>query len=173
MVRGGKAVRSRTDYILGTYCSLFWNVAVRDPHHNSDHYMVMGLWCGLDGHVPEETAVSPQDVVRPGPYCLPPSHHGPRPPFSSPLPLPRKEVRHHVLKPRLRYLRRYLRPSPVALHVSQISVEVPHHYECGASWLIAQGRDNPLYRPSVVGGEVTSNDVPSPPDGHHLEATCW
>ena len=43
MVRGGKAVSSRTDYILGTDHSLFRNVAVRDPHHNSDHYMVMGL----------------------------------------------------------------------------------------------------------------------------------
>ena len=40
---GGKAVRSRTDYILGTDRSLFRNVAVRDPRYNSDHYMVMGL----------------------------------------------------------------------------------------------------------------------------------
>ena len=31
MVRGGKAVRSRMDYILGTDRSLFRNVAVRDP----------------------------------------------------------------------------------------------------------------------------------------------
>ena len=33
---------SRTDYILGTDLRLFRNVAVRDPRHNSDHYMVMG-----------------------------------------------------------------------------------------------------------------------------------
>ena len=46
MVRGGKAIRSRTDYILGTDCSLFRNVAVRDPRHNSDHYMVVGLLRG-------------------------------------------------------------------------------------------------------------------------------
>ena len=46
MVRGGKTVRSRTDYILGTDHSLFRNVAVRDPRHNSDHYMVMGLLRG-------------------------------------------------------------------------------------------------------------------------------
>ena len=44
--RGGKAVRSRTDYILGTDRSLFRNVAVRDPRHNLDHYMVMGLLRG-------------------------------------------------------------------------------------------------------------------------------
>ena len=43
MVRRGKAVKSRTDYILGTDRSLFRNVAVRDPHHNSDHYILMGL----------------------------------------------------------------------------------------------------------------------------------
>ena len=46
MVRGGKAVRSRTDYILGTDRSLFKNVVVRDPRYNSDHYMVMGLLRG-------------------------------------------------------------------------------------------------------------------------------
>ena len=40
-------MRSTTDYILGTERSLFKNVAVRDPRHNSDHYMVMGvLWGG-------------------------------------------------------------------------------------------------------------------------------
>ena len=49
MVRGGKAVRSRTDYILGTDPSLFRNVAVQDPRHNSDHYMVMGLLRGGTG----------------------------------------------------------------------------------------------------------------------------
>ena len=49
MVRGGKAVRSRTDYILGTDRSLFRNVAVRDPRYNSDHYMVMGLLRGRYG----------------------------------------------------------------------------------------------------------------------------
>ena len=46
MVRGGKAIRSRTDYILGTDRSLFRNVAVRDPRYNSDHYMVVGLLRG-------------------------------------------------------------------------------------------------------------------------------
>ena len=29
MIRLGREVRSRTDYILGTYCRLFWNVSVR------------------------------------------------------------------------------------------------------------------------------------------------
>ena len=42
MIREGREVRPRTDYILGTDCSLFGNVSVRDPMHNSDHYMVLG-----------------------------------------------------------------------------------------------------------------------------------
>ena len=46
MVRGGEAIRYRTNYILGTDRSLFRNVAVRDPRYNSDHYMVVGLLKG-------------------------------------------------------------------------------------------------------------------------------
>ena len=42
MVREGKLVRSRTDYLLGTDRSLFRNVYIRDPRHNTDHFMVVG-----------------------------------------------------------------------------------------------------------------------------------
>ena len=42
MVREGKAVRSWTEFILGTYQSIFQNVSVRDPQHNTDHFMVVG-----------------------------------------------------------------------------------------------------------------------------------
>ena len=42
MVREGKVVRSRTYYIPGTDRRLFWNMSVRDPQHNTDHYMVLG-----------------------------------------------------------------------------------------------------------------------------------
>ena len=42
MLRKGQEVRSRTDYTLGTDRRLFRNVTVRDPRHNSDHYMVLG-----------------------------------------------------------------------------------------------------------------------------------
>ena len=41
MVREGRVIRSRTDYLLGTDRSLFRNVAVQDPRHNSDHFMVV------------------------------------------------------------------------------------------------------------------------------------
>ena len=42
MIQEGKEVWSRTDYIIGTDHRLFGNVSVRDPRHNSDHYMVLG-----------------------------------------------------------------------------------------------------------------------------------
>ena len=42
MIWNGREVWSRTDYILWTDLRLFGNVAVRDPWHNSDHYMVLG-----------------------------------------------------------------------------------------------------------------------------------
>ena len=52
MIRAGKEVKSRTDYILGIDCHLFWNVSVRYPRHNSDHYMVLGCLrsASLRGH---------------------------------------------------------------------------------------------------------------------------
>ena len=46
MVREGKAMRSWTEYLLGTDRSLFRNVAFRYPRYNSDHYMVVGLLRG-------------------------------------------------------------------------------------------------------------------------------
>ena len=42
MVREGKVVRSRTDYIIGIDRNLFRNVSVRDPRHNTNHFMVVG-----------------------------------------------------------------------------------------------------------------------------------
>ena len=36
--------------------------------------------------------------------------------------------------------------------------------------MVPQRRDYPLYRPSVVGGEVTFDDVPLPPSCFDLEA---
>ena len=42
MVREGKVVRSRTDYLLGTDRSLFKNLSIRDPRHNTDQFMVVG-----------------------------------------------------------------------------------------------------------------------------------
>ena len=42
LIRKGREVRSRTDYILGADRRLFRNVAVQESWHNSDHYMVLG-----------------------------------------------------------------------------------------------------------------------------------
>ena len=45
MVRGVRVVRSRTYYLLGTDRSIFRNVSVRDPRHNTDHFMVVVCLC--------------------------------------------------------------------------------------------------------------------------------
>ena len=42
MIREGRGVRSWTDYIMGMDHRLFGNVSIRDPRHNSYHYMVLG-----------------------------------------------------------------------------------------------------------------------------------
>ena len=42
MVRLGGGVWSQMYCILETYHRLFRKVAVRDPRHNSDHYLVLG-----------------------------------------------------------------------------------------------------------------------------------
>ena len=42
VLQKGREVRYRTDYILETDRRLFRDLAVRDPRHNSDHYMVLG-----------------------------------------------------------------------------------------------------------------------------------
>ena len=65
MIQAGREVRSRTDYILGTDHRLFWNVSVRYPRNNSDHYMILGClhsaslrekrkWLSLRPHNPDK-----------------------------------------------------------------------------------------------------------------------
>ena len=46
MVRQGRVVWSRIDYILGSKRRIFQNVDVRYPRHNSDHIMVLGCLYG-------------------------------------------------------------------------------------------------------------------------------
>ena len=46
MRRDGREVQFQTDYILGKYLRLFQDVAIRDPRHNLDHYMVLGCLMG-------------------------------------------------------------------------------------------------------------------------------
>ena len=51
MMQLGREMRSRTDYILESDLQIIQNVAVRDPQHNSNHFMVMGC---LRGASPRE-----------------------------------------------------------------------------------------------------------------------
>ena len=46
MQRDRQEVCSQTDYILGTYCRMFQDVAARDMQHHSDNYMVLGCMKG-------------------------------------------------------------------------------------------------------------------------------
>ena len=46
-------MRYQIDYILGTDCCLFKNVAVWDPQYDSDHYMVLVYLCSA--HLREHT----------------------------------------------------------------------------------------------------------------------
>ena len=42
MLRRGREVRYRTDYVLGKDYCLLQNVLVWDARHNIDHYLVLG-----------------------------------------------------------------------------------------------------------------------------------
>ena len=42
MIRQGREVWSRTDYILVTDCHLFCNLSVWYPRHNIYHYIILG-----------------------------------------------------------------------------------------------------------------------------------
>ena len=46
MWRDGQEVRSRMDNILGKYCRLLQDLAIRDPRHHLDHYIVLGCLRG-------------------------------------------------------------------------------------------------------------------------------
>ena len=56
MVKQGRAVRSRTDYILVSDLRIFQNMSVWYPRHNSDYLMVIGC---LNGAPPEGTLALP------------------------------------------------------------------------------------------------------------------
>ena len=45
MVRMGQEIRYWKYYLLGTNHDLFRNVLIRDPRHNSDHFMILGCLC--------------------------------------------------------------------------------------------------------------------------------
>ena len=75
MQRGGRYVRSQTDYILGTYSCIFQNVAFRDARHNTNHYLVLGC---LHGAVPAKhlhylgrSTRFPISIVRPTSHLRP------------------------------------------------------------------------------------------------------
>ena len=62
-----------------------------------DQVLIQVVTGVLDGHVPEETAVRPQDGVRPGLHLPPHPDHGPHSPVVGPGASEWKKVHQHVL----------------------------------------------------------------------------
>ena len=78
-----------------------------------DHEMVRFVPQVLDGHVLEDPAFGSQDVVCPGPYYPPLSHHLPYPPILAPRLPSQKEVPHKIFQACCLHRRRgLLIPSP-------------------------------------------------------------
>ena len=59
---------------------------------------------------------------------------------------------------------------PVLLWIRQVRVHVSHHQKFGSLGELLEHFNDPLYCQGVVGGEVTSHDVPPPRPLHQLEA---
>ena len=115
-----------------------------------------------DGHITENTTICPQDIVCLGPYLPPKPYHAPRPPIPSPWAPLQGEVGQHVLQSHRRQCRCYLLLSTISLGLLQICVEVSRHQQLRSPGTLFERCDDTLYCQGVVGGEVTSDDVPSP-----------
>ena len=112
----------------------------------AQNHIVIGVvpWIS-NRHVPEETAVCPQDVIRPEPEYLPLPYHAPRPPFPAPFALARKELCGHVLESLFRQRRRDFRSPPFVFCFRQCRIEVPGQHQCGALGPLLERGDNTLY----------------------------
>ena len=122
-----------------------------------------------DGDIPEETAVRPQDVIRPGPHLPSLSDHPPRPPVPTPSGLLWQEVPHQVFHPLRRQRRRDVLRPPIPLRCCEIDVKIARHQQLRAPWLTPYRLADPLHRRSVFRGEVHSHYVPPPRPLSELE----
>ena len=84
------------------------------------------LWVP-DSHVPEETTICPQDVVRPVPYLPPQPDHAPLPPIPAPGAPSREEMGRYVLQSRQRLRCRYLLLSPISLRLILLIIPENHY----------------------------------------------
>ena len=123
-----------------------------------------------DGDVSKETAIRPQDIVRPGPHLPPLSYTNPCPPVPSPWSPTWLEVRRHIFKSFCCQFRRNVLSSPNALRLRQFHVEVSRRQQFGSLGPLFERGNDTFYCRGVVGGEVTSHDVPPPLPRRHLES---
>ena len=81
-----------------------------------------------------------------------------------------EEVLRHILKLLCCHSRRGILSPPVALRLRQVYIEIPCHQQFGAPGALLERDYNTLYCQGVVGGKVTSHDVPPPLPRRQLEA---
>ena len=101
-------------------------------------------------------------VVRPGPHLPSLLENPPRPPIPTPPALLRQEVFRHVLKSLRCQCCSDVFRSPVTLWRCKVNVEIPRHQQLRSPRSAPERFDDPLHRRRVVGGKVTSHNVPSP-----------
>ena len=103
-----------------------------------------------------------QDVVRLVTHLPPQLYHAPH------LPVPKlwapshEKVGRHAFQYRRRQCRRYLLLRLISLCLVKVGIEVPRHQHFGSPGEIFERCGGILYFQCVVGGEVTTDDVPSP-----------
>ena len=79
-------------------------------------------------------------------------------------------MRQHILKSLRCHGRRDILSPPVAFRLRQVYIEIPRHQQSGAPGALLERDDDTLYCQGVVGGKVTSHDVPPPLPRRQLEA---
>ena len=122
------------------------------------------------GHIPEETTICSQDAVHLGPHLPSQPYHAPCPPVPAPWAPSWEEVGRHVIQSCRRQCRHYLLLPLISLWLFQVCIEVPCHQQIQSPVAIFERCDDTLYCWGVIGGEVTSDDVPSLLPSCHLEA---
>ena len=83
--------------------------------------------------------------------------------------LAREEVCQDIFEYLCRQYRSNILSPPFALWLQQFHIEIPCHQQFVAPGALLERGDNTLYCRGVVGGEVTSDDLPLPRSHRELE----
>ena len=69
-------------------------------------------------------------------------------------------MRQHILHNLRLQFRRYVLSPPDALQLRQLCIEVSRHQQSGTMWPLLESGEDTIYCQGVIGGDVTSQDVP-------------